>query len=334
MNGGSHKGSNNPLQVPSIFRMGKDSKSGPKSRIERVDLAQGRDQDECAKVGPRHYRNLYQLHEKVTKALPVAATGHTKPSYSYSKGEQLKFSFLTKATNSVRSFDKVSSDYDDSGMDDLPSPSALLAQKSHAKTDTSKDSVKAADRLAFDEDISDIEADMIGLSDSIALRENPTYPTGYAALSAHIDCFDTDAPEENDDVTLELPVFLPPPESRDKIRKQDKAEKLFMSTDSPEKPSLVPMKRRVTAPSDHAVSLPPATSLSKKPKLDDGKPGTHQPSTGGNQVHVTDSPPLSSATLENQAPSTTPYIKAGHPAWVYDLDPAFVAEYEDYVNFV
>lgn len=29
-----------------------------------------------------------------------------------------------------------------------------------------------------------------------------------------------------------------------------------------------------------------------------------------------------------------PVIKAGYPAWVYDLDPAFVAEWEDLVEFV
>ena len=330
----SHEGRNLPLPVQSKLHMGKSDTVGPKSRVERVDLSQDRDRTDYAKVSPRDYRNLHRLHESVTKAPPVPTIGHAKHTYSYLKGEQPKLSFPSKSVGSASLLEKTSSDYDDEWMDDLPSPSTLLGQKKCAETITPEDPVKVADTLVFDEDISDIEADMLGLSDAIKSKGGPKDQIEDTALSDHREIFEAEIFNEHEDVVWDLPTLSPPTQSRDEIRKKVKNERLFLSTDSPDKPTAVPMKRKTTASSDDEVSMPPASPVLKKPRMHDPKIDTQQPSVDVKQASPTDAHPQLPTTLEDQAPSSIPKIKPGYPAWVYDLDPAFVAEYEDYVEFI
>lgn len=330
----SHKGSSNSRSMQSKLQIGRSNETGSKSRIERVNLAQGRDQDDYTKFGPRDYRKLHQIHEKVTKASPVPTIGHTKPSYSYSKGEQPRVSFLSEAADSISPLEKTSSDYDDNWMDDLPSPSALLSQRKHAITTAGEDSVNAGN-LTFDEDISDIEANMIGLNDSFAMKDNPTHENRDAALSDYEEQYGSGAlNEETDDVAWDLPLLSPPPESLHELRKQEKAVRLVTSSDSPGKPTPGRMKRKATASPDIEVSMARSVSLPKKQKTDDQKPTAQRPPIDENQASTAASPLPSSTALETQAPAPIPKIRPGYPAWVYDFDPAFIAEYEDFVEFV
>lgn len=335
-NSSSHKCPNLPLPVQSKLQMSKSNTVGPKSRIERVDLSRDRDRNDYVKVGPQDYRNLHRLHESVTKAPPVPTIGHTKHTYSYSKGEQPKLSFLSKGGDTACLVEKMSSDYDDEWMDDLPSPSTLLGQKKCAETTTPKDPAKAADTLVFDGDISDMEADMLGLSDATISKGSSKDQIEGAALSGHREFSDADIFNENEDVVWDLPALSPPTQFRDEIQKQDKNERLFLSTDNPDKPTAMPMKRKTTASSDVEVSTTPGSLVLKKSKTDDLKIDSQQPSIDGSQASPKDAQPPYTTTLEDQAPSPAPApkIKPGYPAWVYDLDPAFVAEYEDYVEFV
>jgi len=333
-NSSNHKCSSNSRSVQSQLQIGRSNEAGLDSRIERVDLAQGRDRDDYTKFGPRDYRKLHQLHEKVTKASPVPTIGHTKPSYSYSKGEQPRISFLSEAADSISPLGKMSSDYDDNWMDDLPSPSALLGQTTHVKTNVFKNSVNAAN-LVFDEDISDIEANMIGLNDSLPVKENPTPERTDAALS---DCEEHFGPydlnQANDHVAWNVPILSPPAEPQHELRKREKAESTATSTDSPGNLTLGRIKRKATASSDTEVLMMQSAPLPKKQKTIDREPDAQTSPINENQAFITDSPLPSSAALDLQAQPPTPKIKPGYPAWVYDLDPAFIAEYEDYVEFV
>ncbi len=321
--------------MQSKLQIGNSKETGPKSRIERVDLAQGRDRDDYTKVGPRDYIKLHQLHEKMTKASPVPTIGHTKPSYSYPKGEQPRISFLSEAADHESPLGKTSSDYGDTWMDDLPSPSALLGQEMHIETSACKATIKVPNNLVLDQDISDMEADMIGLSDSSAVKTNPTHRIGDAVLPDYEETFSSDVlNEENYDIASDIPLLSPPPELRVESREQDKAEKVVTSTCSPGESARVRMKRKATDLSDADVSMAPCAPLPKMSKRDDRGPDAQQSPCDGHQASATDSPLPSSTTLDNQAPPPTPKIKPGYPAWVYDFDPAFIAEYEDYVEFV
>ena len=360
-NTNSHKGSSIPQPVQAKLQMDKSNNAGLKSRIEKVDLAQDNNRSDYAKVGPRDYRNLHRLHEKVSKASPVPTIAHTKPPFSYSKGEQPKLSFFSKGVDSANHFRKSSSDNDDDWMDDLPSPSTLLGQKKSAETTTHKGSDYVAEILAFDEDMSDIEADMVGLSDLVGLEDSSIHEARTAVFPQQDERFNTNISNyEDDDVTWNLPV-LPSPRGHQRYTcEQDKGAKLFLSTDSPEKPTLEPLKRKSTSSSDVEVSTSSTKPLPKKAKREDRKSDIQETSIDRNQAVARDLPPPSSSAPENQGlpppspntlevqhglhPSSSilemqsaspkPTIRPGYPAWVYDLDPEFVAEYEDYVEFV
>ena len=345
---GIHKASSIRPPVQSKLPLHKLNHAGLKSRIERVDLAQESNQNDYANVGPRDYRNLHQLHEKVTKTSPVPTLGHTKPSFSYSKGEQPRLSYLNKGIDSTNHFGKSSSGYDDDWMDDLPSPSTLLGKKKAAETTTHWRNEIAAQSLVFDENMPDVEADMVGLSNLFALEDNPRHQAESATLPKQNEDFDSDISNYEDvDATWDLSVLPSPHKARGKTYEPDKAEKLFLSTDSPEKPLPKPMKRKAAALSDAEASPSLATPLQKQQKQGNQNIDTPESSTSANCVVVPDSFPLSSGTLEVQGgplPSLTcpdiqgptppkPTIRPGYPAWVYDLDPEFVAEFEDCVDF-
>lgn len=335
-NSSNHKYSSNSQSVQSQLQIGESNKAGLNARIGRVYPAQGRDRDDYTKFGPRDFKKLHQLHEKVTKASPVPTIGHTKPSYSYSKGEQPRISFRSKAADSISPLGKMSSDYEDNWMDDLPSPSALLGQTTHVKTDAFKNSVNAAD-LVFDEDISDIEANMVGLSDPLPVKENPKPERTDTALSDYEEHFDHYDPNQaNNYVAWNVPDLSPPaePQPQHELGKQEKAEKTAKSTDSLGDLTLGRVKRKATASSDTEALDIQSAPLPKKQKTVVREADAQTSPINGNQAFITGLPLSSSGALDLQAQPSTPKIKPGYPAWVYDLDPAFIAEYEDYVEFV
>lgn len=185
--------------------------------IHVVDMTGRRDDNEYAKVGPRDYRNLHRLHEKVNKPAPTRILSQSKPTFSYDQGKQPRLSFLQKGKESCDG-DRISSDYDDDWMDDLPSTSVLLTRapgkdkvpetslQIQAPGDFQVESATAstligdeAADIPFEEDISDVEAAMVGLDDSRRMS------------SPH------------------------------------REDRLFLSTDSPEKPPSVQKKRQLVA---------------------------------------------------------------------------------------
>ena len=334
-NAGTCRGSGFPPPVQMKLQMDKSNNPCPKPRIESIDLAQDSDRGDYAKVGTRNYRNLHQLHEKVARASPMPTIARTEPLSSCSQGEKLKLSFLSKGVDAANHSGKTSSDYDDDGMDDLHSPSTLLGQKKSAGLTTHGGSGNVTENLAFDKDISDIEANMIGLGDSFDLKDSSIHGEGNCALLKQDERLDAIVSNyEDNDITWDLPVSPSPHGPHRKPCKQDKAEKLFLSTESPEKPTSGPLKRKITSSFDVEVSTSSTTPLPKKAKREDREFDAQETSLDGNQAVARDLPPASLSSVEVQGPPPKPTIRPGYPNWVYDLDPEFVAEYEDYVEFV
>ena len=331
-NASNQKSSRTPQMIQKKLPLGKLSKPGPLSRIQGIDLAQDGARNDYARFGPRDYRKLHQLHERVTKASPIPTVGRTEPSHSLPKSEH---SFLGQAANLVSSHEKISSDYDDSWMDDLPSPSVLLGSNACVQIAAARDSTNAADSLVFDENISDIEADMVGLSDSFSLKENSAGQHNNNATSGAEEKFETSTRGlEYDDIVWSVPSSNSPPRVNVQHCVQQQAN-YTMSLGSSEKSSPLFMKRKAATLSvdDDFPSSPPLVS-SKKPKVDEVKVARAQSPTDVTQVSTADLSLPSPTTVKTTGSPSIPTIKAGHPAWVYDLDPVFVAEYEDYVEFV
>ena len=104
-------------------------------------------------------------------------------------------------------------------------------------------------------------------------------------------------------------------EVQDPVDLEFQSGRLFFSTDSPEKMTPPTLKRDLTG-GESTVSRQ-VTPSSKRPKLGET---------------VEEALFHSAETEETMRPP--PVIKPGLPAWVYDFDPAFIAEYQDFVDFV
>ena len=103
-------------------------------------------------------------------------------------------------------------------------------------------------------------------------------------------------------------------EAQDPVSFQVQSGNLFFSTDSPGKGTPPTLKRGASC-LEHTVS-PQKAPFSKRPKLGET---------------VEEASFLSRKDGDMIGP---PVVKPGLPAWVYDFDPAFVAEYQDFVEFV
>ena len=133
----------------------------------------------------------------------------------------------------------------------------------------------------------DTEDALVGLSDSVTMQRKSN----------------SRDPEE---ATSRMQYLLP---------QIDSSEKLFLSTDSPEK---LPGPER--QPASSADSLASGSAIADE--------GTRE-----NMAKGANAPP-SPSDNEHKQEADAPIIRPGQPSWVYDFDPAFVAEYQDYVEFV
>ncbi|KAI4220190.1 MAG: hypothetical protein L6R36_007797 [Xanthoria steineri] len=292
--------------VQGKLQMGKSTQSNDGKGIETVNLAHKRDPDEYAKVAPRAYRSLHQLHEKVNKDGRTPTMSNIKPSFSFKEGEQPTLSFLGQTGSSSQRNQEPSSDYDSGFLDDFPSPSALLST-SRKETDDLNLQAVDHDDTGKDLGIFRYEHDKLGDDGSDvdpAIFADTEYeeameslgPGGYVEASH---CFPGSPPKRTGDRTAH--------------------DKLFMSTDSPVKPSSLNKKRKTPEGPDAGPEEEHVVHKEKKQKVD----------------NASDAGPLGPLSGKgNQDSTPAPTIKAGYPAWVYEFDPELIAEWEPYAEFV
>lgn len=281
------------------------------NKIETVNLANKRTSDDYAKIAPRAYRALHQLHAKVNKDSP-ASVSNTKPSFSYKMDEEPSLTLLDHSGASSKANEGPSSDYESGWMDDLPSPSDLL--QAHGGNESVLEEI-SADRegpssQALRSDPGDLE---IGLGRNA--EEQQTDDSTIFADNEYDEAMENIGPVEGEEASRYFAGGL-----SSCTAKETSPQKLFMSTDSPEKPSSPARKRRHSPASepdpDDVKSVPEA----KRGKLDED--------CAGNDV-----PPSPIKGDDGPVPAVQT-IKPGYPDWVYEFDPAFVAEWEPYVEFV
>ncbi|KAI4104557.1 MAG: hypothetical protein LQ339_003860 [Xanthoria mediterranea] len=292
--------------VQGKLQMGKSTQSNDGRGIETVNLAHKRDPDEYAKVAPRAYRSLHQLHEKVNKDGRTPTMSNIKPSFSFKEGEQPTLSFLGQTGSSSQRNQDPSSDYDSGFLDDFPSPSALLST-SRKKTDdlnlqavdhddTGKDlGIFRSEHDKLGDDGSDVDPAIFADTEYGEAMES-LGPGGYVEASH---CFPGSPPKRTGDRTAH--------------------DKLFMSTDSPVKPSSPNKKRKTPEGPDAGPEEEHVVHKEKKQKVD----------------NASDAAPLGPLSGKgNQDSTPAPTIEAGYPAWVYEFDPGLIAEWEPYAEFV
>ena len=312
--------------------------------IEKVDLASGQTLERYPKMPAIALRSLDRLHDNVTKERTAPVAIKKQPSFGYMNGRQPQISFLNENAGAEISNDKQSTDYDTDWMGDLPSPSALLGKPpkkdsplpEHTSTYNGsnrsdghlfpsalirqndaatgnypdKNSLEGLDLSQFNDDESEIEAAMVGLSDSVTMQGDSQVQAAIGQTSSQANAY---------------PHWSPPADkSTPKLHHSSTVKgessgtsRLFFSTDSPEKEAELLQKRKAGV-GDQVEDLSQSAPLSKRPRVSDEH----------------DQPRRSLSSAEKQTLLATPIVRPGQPAWVYEFDAAFIAEWQDIVDFV
>ena len=322
------------------------SHSAPKNKheaIEMIDLAGGQAAVRSDKTLPKAFRSLNSLHENVTKGRTAAMEVERSP-IDREKGSQLQTSPLSKDASPEISSEKSSTDYDTGWMGELPSPSVLLRKSceelgpspehispdhvgswpddfpplsapispNDAATGVCGDSIslEGFDTTVFSEHDSEIEAAMVGLSDSVSMQEDPQVQVATGQTRLQADGFQHRSLPPDD--STHRPNLCPTA----KVHSPG-TSRLFFSTESPEKEAELGQKRKAGV-SDEAESLSQSAPVPKRLRVSDGSDQAQRPSSNAARQPL----PL------------TAVVKPGQPAWVYEIDPAFIAEWQDIVDFV
>ena len=275
-----------------------------------VESARGRESIDLAKAGPRDYKKLHRLHEKVNRGPPAKLISQTKPAFQNTHG--FKPSFLDQETG-LREASLLSSDYDDDWLDDLPSTSVLLGKPTNegarAKT--------ACSETSFEDEISDIEAAMVGLDDSASIaRDAKAYRT--TTLPEDDNDWNTHTAGETQDNPFDDPPLLPVSSGR------SKAERLFLSTDSPERPERPAGKRRADENSERVEDNSSSPPVAKRLRMTTDSQNAGQVATAGERHGQS---PNSSQTMDvttSGAEQIAP-ARPALPEWTNDIDPEFLS---------
>ena len=312
--------------------------------IEMVDLTNGQKLKRFDKLPSKTFRSLDILPENVTNGKTTRTAIKKQPSLDYREGETPETPFLKTNAGTEISSDKPSTNYDADWMGELPSPSVLL-RKPRGKVDSlaghiSTDCIKSQFNnlrspstpicdndtahvvyhekhlleglglSQFNDDESEIEAAMVGLSDSVAMEETAQVQAAADLLNPQLNTCPNPALPPNKSTTK---VYFDPATEG----KSSCTSALFFSTDSPEKVVELGKKRKADV-GDGVVNSSELAPVAKRAKT----------------IDEPDQPPRRSSSVESQRLAATPIVKPGQPAWVYEFDARFIAEWQDVVDFV
>lgn len=319
-------------------------KKEQEAEIEIVDLASRQTFGAYEKTSPIAFRNLNRLHNNVTKGRSAPVAIQKQPSFDYSKGGQPQISFLNNDARAGILSDKASTDNDADWMGDLPSLSALLGKPqenldprpAHTSTDYGSswsDGLPSLSALIHQNDAavksyagngsregvhlsqsndndSDLEAAMVGLSDSVTMQENLQVQAATGQIGFQAEASQHCSPP-SDELT---PKLYHGPTLK---AESSGTSRLFFSTNGAEQVASIAQKRKA-AVGDGAEDLSQSAPVLKRPRVSD----------------ECDQARKRSSSAGEQAQASRPIIKAGQPEWVYGFDAAFIAEWQDIVDFI
>jgi len=341
----------------------KKSSGGQSQDIPVINMTNVRNDDEYAKVGPRDYKSLHRLHQKVNKPGPARILPQIKPRFSYTQGDQPYFSFLGSTSGIPIGTGHVSSDYGDGWMDDLPSTSVLLGQNAHfqegpnstsiqllknAPADNWPESTGAVGEEAnspFEEDVSDLEATLIGLDDSRAMASHRFETSETSTARGQPGNNGCSFGQNDDEKGRSSPSLFSSaaPNRAGPATTSRREERLFLSTDSPEKTPTALKRRHAMLDGDLPSPGPVDEPAEKRRKASGRYEDTAKLAEGANSLHESEdsSHALKASTSgANQMPTPERAPNGGRalPEWVKDFDPTFVEyflrEYGHLVEFV
>lgn len=269
--------------------------------------------------------------------MPIIA--NKTPTFSYTIGSPPQLSFLNPSVTSANRSEKPSSDYDDSWMDDFPSPSLFLDRnRSHDKAPAETNIPQAGDTAVSDGDPA-CHADYEDKCDSTSLLRNEKPQT----VDLEVQHSRPDRRERSAPPLPKLSMFVS--EKWEGMTSAKSDDRSFCSTDGPEKMNSLPEQDELT--SSPGILQPKETpdtgrrSRTVTPQICRyaSKDDFHLPKKRRigliSNEHV---PPVPS---DNQGQPRSP-MEDGEPtsqsrlrstsAWADKLDSGFVAERADFVD--
>lgn len=300
--------------------------------IEKVDLSKARELDEYSKTAPWNYKKLHLLHKSVNKG-PAAPIISTRKNLScHEKSEEPRS--LQCATNYPEVQTRRSSDHDSAGMDEFPSPSAILCMdKRYAGTLPTTLLNQNSDVLAIEDEISDLELKILG--EHKATEQDDRARTGLAdvGLRDSADFMGYDG-RDRGSTCFKQPSMLPIAKTTfDKTSPSKSDGPLFFLTSSPEKVALSPEKRKSTCVQETENFTTSNESMAKRRKVN--KMPSEEVLQPSGQVLQSSTAGKDQGIMLAHTPG--PIIqKSGRPRpeWVNEFDPGFIAEFADIVEFI
>ena len=307
------------------------------AKIETLDLLSDSTSGKRTKHSSTELRSLQRLHENIVKRPAAQFMMKHASSIASAKCDQPRMPISRRDAPATDSPDRPTTDYDDERIGGLPSPSVLLGEEHGANELLIRESTEQSplpgscfllstpplarrqveigspgkcdpSKFHHDDEGSDLEAAMIGLSDSLSMKEDLhpqfTIRESYgnsaerAGLPRKVGCAAGMA---------KCPTRHEP----------NASSKLFLSTDSPVKGMEMCAGAAECFNAETGNSSPSVPAAKRQGRCSQPDVALHP-----------------SAIVTNQAATQSPIIKAGQPAWVYDFDPAFIAEWQDLVDFV
>ena len=217
--------------LPSMAeRLQTKSRAEPKRTafIQTVDLSSSKYREEYLKNGPKALRDLNKLHGKVSKNTPTPTVTRVKPTSLHGNGGSLPVLFLHKEIDDDTVF-KESSDYDDAWMDDLPSPTRLLKEDTDPATYFELNSAGSSAVHGLDWDLE------LGFNEVDDVHAPISTTVSNALTPSDQDIGQEGERKDQSDYANMISEPLDLPDVLGLVPKREKEERIFLSTDSPEK---------------------------------------------------------------------------------------------------
>ena len=319
--------------------------------VKVLDMTRVRDDVELAKTGPRDYRNLHRLHEKINPALPTRIRS-AKSASSRPREQEPRRSSVHGSTGDHQFKDQAFSDYGDEWTEDLPSIFDLLKKKPDIVQEPDSDLLNPADdeyrakeveisndnnsemEDTFDDELSDVEAAMIDLENTSSMTNSRHAKVEKVPQSKPYDDNQTIHGIEQD--IIQSSRDTEDPRTSNNKRTLTAAlpinERLFLSTDSPERPLKVQKRTHEDSPTEITFSDAIDDQTCKDSHLLCDSMAAHQPLIQHSSPRETDESSLTHEIATSGADTLSArqrFSNGGRPlpAWVDDFDPDWVEEF-------
>ncbi|PQE15657.1 hypothetical protein CJF30_00006078 [Rutstroemia sp. NJR-2017a BBW] len=299
--------------------------------VEIIDLSKTLPPVPYSEVAPREYRKLHDLHTSIQgDHAPSLRMPKQIPQFSSGNGKLPDLSFMEETV--LREGDKALADPFDSDEYELPSPTAVVSsigKKKYAQPEQGAEPPTIATDQPNDHtgsefgdgEMSDLEAAMVGLDDSVLLR--PATPKMTSSFAN--DVFDFAAFNSEDAEQFSSPLMSD-------IRKRKAQEEMSDGATDP------PMKRHQSSPwmrgfqDQNLLDESPGFHPMDSPAMTTGEP--HVIELDGEEPVMEEAEDDDEPATTNETTEPSPQAAGIIPSWASEIDANIIDDYLGIVDFV